>query len=129
MASSRQATSSALRAGSPQSSCAAHRSAVTACSPGPAAARDTEVLTFGDSTARVRHPGIHRHGVTASRRLWSGLRVTSGEVAGAAGAAAYGEAVDGFDPDAAAAELTEALRPLGSAERAAQEKRYLKSDL
>jgi hypothetical protein len=36
--------------------------------------------------------------------------------------------VDGFDPDAAAA-LTEALRPLGSAERAAQEKRYLKSDL
>ncbi|HEX7163653.1 MAG TPA: DNA alkylation repair protein [Trebonia sp.] len=37
--------------------------------------------------------------------------------------------MDGFDPDAAAAALTEALRPLGSAERAAQEKRYLKSDL
>jgi 3-methyladenine DNA glycosylase AlkD len=37
--------------------------------------------------------------------------------------------VDGFDPDAAAATLTQALRPFGSAARAAQEKRYLKSDL
>jgi 3-methyladenine DNA glycosylase AlkD len=37
--------------------------------------------------------------------------------------------VDGFDPDAAAAELTGALWPLGSAARAEQEKRYLKSDL
>jgi len=37
--------------------------------------------------------------------------------------------VDGFDPDVAAAELTEALRPFGSAARAEQEKRYLKSDL
>jgi 3-methyladenine DNA glycosylase AlkD len=34
-----------------------------------------------------------------------------------------------FDPDAAAARLTEALRALGTAERSAQEKRYLKSDL
>ena len=37
--------------------------------------------------------------------------------------------MDGFDADAAAAALTEALRPLGTAARAAQEKRYLKSDL
>jgi 3-methyladenine DNA glycosylase AlkD len=37
--------------------------------------------------------------------------------------------VDGFDAGAAAAALTEALRPLGTAARAAQEKRYLKSDL
>jgi 3-methyladenine DNA glycosylase AlkD len=37
--------------------------------------------------------------------------------------------VDGFDPDAAAASLTQALLPFGSAARAAQEKRYLKSDL
>jgi 3-methyladenine DNA glycosylase AlkD len=37
--------------------------------------------------------------------------------------------VDGFDPAAAAASLTQALRPFGSAARAAQEKRYLKSDL
>jgi 3-methyladenine DNA glycosylase AlkD len=37
--------------------------------------------------------------------------------------------VDGFDPDAAAAALTGKLRPLGTAARAAQEKRYLKSDL
>jgi 3-methyladenine DNA glycosylase AlkD len=37
--------------------------------------------------------------------------------------------VDGFDPDAAAATLTQALRPFGSTARAAQEKRYLKSDL
>ena len=34
-----------------------------------------------------------------------------------------------FDPDAAAATLTQALRPFGSTARAAQEKRYLKSDL
>ncbi|HTR93624.1 MAG TPA: DNA alkylation repair protein [Trebonia sp.] len=37
--------------------------------------------------------------------------------------------MDGFDPDAAAATLTQSLRPFGSAARAAQEKRYLKSDL
>lgn len=37
--------------------------------------------------------------------------------------------MDGFDPDAAASALAEALLPLGSAERAVQEKRYLKSDL
>jgi 3-methyladenine DNA glycosylase AlkD len=37
--------------------------------------------------------------------------------------------VDGFDPDGAAAALAERLRPLGTAARAAQEKRYLKSDL
>jgi 3-methyladenine DNA glycosylase AlkD len=37
--------------------------------------------------------------------------------------------VDGFDPDIAAAELTEALRALGTPARAVQEKRYLKSDL
>jgi 3-methyladenine DNA glycosylase AlkD len=37
--------------------------------------------------------------------------------------------VDGFDPDAAAATLTQALRPFGSTARAAQEKRYLKSEL
>ena len=37
--------------------------------------------------------------------------------------------MDGFDPEAAATALTAALRPLGNAERAAQEKRYLKSDL
>jgi 3-methyladenine DNA glycosylase AlkD len=35
----------------------------------------------------------------------------------------------GFDADAAARAVDEALRALGSAERAAQEKRYLKSDL
>jgi 3-methyladenine DNA glycosylase AlkD len=40
-----------------------------------------------------------------------------------------GGAVDGFDPDAAAATVTEALRPFGSTARAAQQKRYLKSDL
>ena len=34
-----------------------------------------------------------------------------------------------FDAEAAAAALTAALRPLGTAERAGQEKRYLKSDL
>jgi 3-methyladenine DNA glycosylase AlkD len=37
--------------------------------------------------------------------------------------------VDDFDPEAAAAALTGKLRPLGTAARAAQEKRYLKSDL
>jgi 3-methyladenine DNA glycosylase AlkD len=37
--------------------------------------------------------------------------------------------VHGFDPDAAAATLTQALRSFGSTERAAREKRYLKSDL
>jgi 3-methyladenine DNA glycosylase AlkD len=37
--------------------------------------------------------------------------------------------VDDFDPEAAALALTGALRALGSPERAAQEKRYLKSDL
>ena len=56
MASSRPATSSALPAGSPRSSCAAHRSAVTARSSGLAAARDPEVLTGGDSTAGRGQP-------------------------------------------------------------------------
>ena len=37
--------------------------------------------------------------------------------------------VDGFDPDITVAELTEALRALGTPARAEQEKRYLKSDL
>jgi 3-methyladenine DNA glycosylase AlkD len=37
--------------------------------------------------------------------------------------------VDDFDPEAAALAVTGGLRPLGSPERAAQEKRYLKSDL
>ena len=40
-----------LPAGLPLSSCAAHRSAVTARSPGFAAAKDSEVLTGGDSTS------------------------------------------------------------------------------
>jgi 3-methyladenine DNA glycosylase AlkD len=35
----------------------------------------------------------------------------------------------GFDPEGAALAVTGALRPLGTPERAAQEKRYLKSDL
>jgi hypothetical protein len=34
-----------------------------------------------------------------------------------------------FDPEAAALAVAESLRPLGTPERAAQEKRYLKSDL
>jgi 3-methyladenine DNA glycosylase AlkD len=37
--------------------------------------------------------------------------------------------VDDFDPQAAALAVTDQLRPLGTPERAAQEKRYLKSDL
>lgn len=37
--------------------------------------------------------------------------------------------VDDFDPEAAARAVTEALRPLGTPERAAREKQYLKSDL
>ena len=37
--------------------------------------------------------------------------------------------MDDFDPEAAARAVTEALRPLGTPERATQEKRYLKSDL
>ena len=37
--------------------------------------------------------------------------------------------MDGFDAAAAAASVVAALRPLGTAERAEQEKRYLKSDL
>jgi len=37
--------------------------------------------------------------------------------------------VDVFDPEAAARVVTDALRPLGTPERALQEKRYLKSDL
>jgi 3-methyladenine DNA glycosylase AlkD len=37
--------------------------------------------------------------------------------------------VDHFDPEAAARAVTDELRPLGTPERAAQEKRYLKSDL
>jgi 3-methyladenine DNA glycosylase AlkD len=37
--------------------------------------------------------------------------------------------VDDFDPAAAALAVTEELRPLGTPERATQEKRYLKSDL
>jgi 3-methyladenine DNA glycosylase AlkD len=36
---------------------------------------------------------------------------------------------DAFDPEEAARALAEALRPLGTPERADQEKRYLKSDL
>ena len=34
-----------------------------------------------------------------------------------------------FDPEEAASAVAEALRPLGTPERAVQEKRYLKSDL
>jgi 3-methyladenine DNA glycosylase AlkD len=37
--------------------------------------------------------------------------------------------VGDFDPEAAARAVTEALQPLGTPERAVQEKRYLKSDL
>ena len=37
--------------------------------------------------------------------------------------------MDDFDPATAARVATGALRPLGTPERAAQEKRYLKSDL
>lgn len=37
--------------------------------------------------------------------------------------------MDDFDPEAAALAVTDGLRPLGTRERAAQEKRYLKSDL
>jgi 3-methyladenine DNA glycosylase AlkD len=37
--------------------------------------------------------------------------------------------VDDFDPETAARAVTEALRPLGTPERATQEKRYLKSEL
>ncbi len=37
--------------------------------------------------------------------------------------------MDDFDPETAARAVTEALRPLGTSARAAQEKRYLKSDL
>lgn len=37
--------------------------------------------------------------------------------------------VDGFDAETAAREVADALRGLGMPERAAQEKRYLKSDL
>jgi len=39
------------------------------------------------------------------------------------------DARDGFDPEAAAAAVADALRAAGTPERAAQEKRYLKSDL
>jgi 3-methyladenine DNA glycosylase AlkD len=37
--------------------------------------------------------------------------------------------MDGFDPEGAALAVAEALRAVGTAERAAQEKRYLKSEL
>jgi 3-methyladenine DNA glycosylase AlkD len=37
--------------------------------------------------------------------------------------------MDGFDPDGAATALADALRAVGTADRAAQEKRYLKSEL
>ena len=37
--------------------------------------------------------------------------------------------MDGFDPEEAALAVAEALRAMGTAERAAQEKRYLKSEL
>jgi hypothetical protein len=37
--------------------------------------------------------------------------------------------MDAFDPEEAALAVVEALRPLGTPERAAQERRYLKSDL
>ena len=37
--------------------------------------------------------------------------------------------MDGFDADGAAAAVVAALRPLGTAQRGAQQKRYLKSDL
>jgi 3-methyladenine DNA glycosylase AlkD len=37
--------------------------------------------------------------------------------------------MDGFEPEGAALAVTEALRAVGTAERAAQEKRYLKSEL
>jgi 3-methyladenine DNA glycosylase AlkD len=37
--------------------------------------------------------------------------------------------MDGFDPDEAAAEVADALRAIGTPERAAQEQRYLKSEL
>ena len=41
----------------------------------------------------------------------------------------YAADPDAFDPEEAARALAEALRPLGTPERAVQEKRYLKSDL
>ena len=37
--------------------------------------------------------------------------------------------MDGFEPEAAALAVAEALRAVGTAERAVQEKRYLKSEL
>ena len=37
--------------------------------------------------------------------------------------------MDDFDPEAAALDVADQLRLLGTPERAAQEKRYLKSDL
>ena len=37
--------------------------------------------------------------------------------------------MDGFDPEEAALAVTDALRAAGTADRAAQEKRYLKSEL
>ena len=37
--------------------------------------------------------------------------------------------MDGFDPERAAAAVADALRAIGTPERAAQEKRYLKSEL
>jgi 3-methyladenine DNA glycosylase AlkD len=37
--------------------------------------------------------------------------------------------MDGFDPEGAALAVTDALRAVGTADRAAQEKRYLKSEL
>ena len=40
-----------------------------------------------------------------------------------------GDGVDGFDPEGAALAVADALRAVGTAERAAQEKRYLKSEL
>ena len=56
MASSRRATSSALPARSPHSSCAAHRSAVTARSSALVAAGNPEVLTGCDCTVQSRRP-------------------------------------------------------------------------
>ena len=37
--------------------------------------------------------------------------------------------MDGFDPEGAALAVADALRAVGTADRAAQEKRYLKSEL
>ena len=79
----------------------------------------------GDHKGRPLHPrhrtgGVHAIGADIPRACY---RTAVG------GRAHSGDGVDGIDPEGAAAAVADALRAVGTPDRAAQEKRYLKSEL